>query len=202
MKKLFILLLILLSTQLYGCSKHTAEPKPTSETTKTVLSTPEVPSTQPETLLIEKNNTNETDTSTFIQDIPLQSEETISAIDDNYYHAATSIPRSEVESYAARIKQLFLEHDWTTISSEISYPITISGTTYNNSTDFLAASDKFEENLKESFFSAIEKEDCTEMFCNWEGIMLGESGQIWIGEVLNTDLTSQGLKIIAINESE
>ena len=29
--------------------------------------------------------------------------------------------------------------------------------------------------------------------------MLGETGQVWIGEVLDESLASQGLKIIAVN---
>ena len=38
------------------------------------------------------------------------------------------------------------------------------------------------------------------MFCNWQGIMLGETGQIWINEVLDEEYTSQGLMITAIND--
>ena len=52
-------------------------------------------------------------------------------------------------------------------------------------------------NLQEAFFSALE-EDCVEMFCNWEGIILGENGEVWISEVLDEEFASQGLKIIAI----
>lgn len=70
---------------------------------------------------------------------------------------------------------------------------------YENSEDFLNASNSFNSNLNENFLTAIENEDCVEMFCNYEGIMIGESGQIWIGEVLNADFSSQGLKITAIN---
>lgn len=133
------------------------------------------------------------------QDMTQQPEETATIADDSYYSAATDLSRSDVENYAARIRQLFLEHDWSAISSEISYPITISDTIYNNSADFIDASDSFESGLEEDFFSAIKKEDCTEMFCSWEGIMLGENGQIWISEVLDAEFHSQGLKIIAVN---
>lgn len=92
-----------------------------------------------------------------------------------------------------------MEHDWTAVSAEISYPITIADVTYNNSTDFLNAAGSFEGNLDEAFFSALESEDCVEMFCNFEGIMIGENGQVWIAEVLDESFTSQGLKIIAVN---
>lgn len=134
-----------------------------------------------------------------IQNMTLQPEETGTTAADSYYSAATDRSRSDVENYAARIRQLFLEHDWPAISSEISYPIAISDTVYNNSSDFINASGSFESGLEEDFFSAIEKEDCTEMFCSWEGIMLGETGQIWIGEVLDAESHSQGLRITAVN---
>ena len=44
-----------------------------------------------------------------------------------------------------------------------------------------------------NLFLSLEAENCREMFCSWEGIMLGEAGQVWIAEV------SQELKITGIN---
>lgn len=119
--------------------------------------------------------------------------------DSGCYGVATSISSVEVERYAAQVRQQFLAHDWTAVASEIAYPVTISDITYSSSAAFLEASENFEGNLDETFFSALEAEDCIEMFCNYQGIMLGETGQVWIGEVLDENLVSQGLKIIAIN---
>lgn len=119
--------------------------------------------------------------------------------DSGCYRVATSISSVEVERYAAQVRQQFLAHDWTAVASEIAYPVTISDITYSSSAAFLEASENFEGNLDEAFFSALEAEDCIEMFCNYQGIMLGETGQVWIGEVLDENLVSQGLKIIAIN---
>ena len=181
MKKRSILVLIVLTIQLYGCSALG------SEMNETIPSASEVSSPEPETLPKED------------EDMISPPEEAAPAVDDNYYSAATALSRSDVESYAARIKQMFLEHDWSAVSSEISYPITISNVTYNSSEDFLDASSSFDSILGDAFFSALEEEDCIEMFCNWEGIMLGDTGQIWIGEVLDAESTSQGLKIIAVN---
>lgn len=208
MKKRTIILLILLSTQLYGCSNHTSEKyeivpfdSETLSTESAVLPVEEKNTNNLETSAEEphddNNNTKNTDTP--VQDVTTQPKETAAAIDDSYYSAATGLPRTDVERYAAQVKQQFLEHDWSAIALEISYPITISDVTYNDITDFLDASGDFDSNLDEAFFSALEDEDCTEMFCNWEGIMLGETGQVWIGEVLNEDFTSQGLRITAIN---
>lgn len=42
----------------------------------------------------------------------------------------------------------------------------------------LEASGSFDDNLADDFFTALEEEDCKEMFCNYQGIMLGETGQV------------------------
>ncbi|MDE6990998.1 MAG: hypothetical protein K2P42_10125 [Lachnospiraceae bacterium] len=119
--------------------------------------------------------------------------------DSGFYRVATSISSVEVERYAAQVRQQFLAHDWTAVASKIAYPVAISGVTYSSSAAFLEASENFDGNLDDAFFSALEAEDCVEMFCNYQGIMLGETGQVWIGEVLDESLVSQGLKIIAVN---
>ncbi len=126
--------------------------------------------------------------------------ETKISVNDSYYSSATDISRTEVEDFAAYVKQSFMEHDWLAISSEISYPITISGTTYSDSAAFLDASNNFDNNLNEKFFSYLEEEDCVEMFVNSQGIMLGETGQIWIADVLDDKSSSHGLMILAIND--
>lgn len=168
MKKLSILLILLLSVQLSGCSNKQSD-LPVQELS-----------------LNEENGVKESQTNN-------------PAADNDFYQAATSISAAEVEQYAVQVRQQFLMQDWSAISSEISYPITISDITYANSDDFLNASSSFGDNLNEAFLTAVKNEDCVEMFCNYEGIMIGESGQIWIGEVLNADFSSQGLKITAIN---
>lgn len=169
-KTVVILFILLLSVQISGCSNKQ----------------PDLP-VQDFSLIEEKT------------DHYSQPEENNPITDNNYYQAATSISSADVELYAAQVRQQFLMQDWSAISSEISYPITISDITYENSEDFLNASNRFGSNLNEAFLTAIENEDCVEMFCNYEGIMIGESGQIWISEVLNADFSSQGLKITAIN---
>lgn len=147
----------------------------------------------------QENNTISANTVNSSQNTALQPEKRNPTTDNDYYRVATNISSAEVERYAAQVRQQFLVQDWSAISSEIAYPITISDKTYENSEDFLKASSSFGSNLNKDFLTAVENEDCVEMFCNYEGIMLGESGQIWIGEVLNADFSSQGLKIIAVN---
>lgn len=199
MKKLSVLLFILLSTQLYGCSNRTPEINETVSTISEADSPElEIPSTEGGDSAAVQNTEAET-TDASVQNEVSQPEESSTAADDGYYSVATNISRNDVESYAAQVRQQFLECDWSAISAEISYPVTISDITCNNSTDFLEASQSFDGNLDEAFFSALEEEDCVDMFCNWEGIMLGETGQVWIGEVLDEQFNSQGLKIIAVN---
>lgn len=151
-----------------------------------------------ETVSAEESAVNEQENSE--QTVENINPETTISVNDSYYSIATDISRTEVEDYAANVKQSFMEHDWLTISSEISYPITISGIMYPDSATFLDASASFDNNLNEKFFSHLEEEDCVEMFNNSQGIMLGETGEIWIAEVLDDKFNSQGLKIIAINE--
>lgn len=233
MKKKSILLLLLLSVQLYGCSNNLTDHQetvvPMTELSLVEENSPEesaatveefnndnaasgletgnnpdiIDSTDGEKTDVysqpEENSTIPDNTVDSPQNTSPQSEENKPTADSNYYRAATGISSAEVEQYAAQVRQQFLAQDWSAISAEIAYPITISDITYENSEDFLNASGSFGNNLDEAFLSAVEREDCVEMFCNYEGIMIGESGQIWISEVLNTDFSSQGLKITAIN---
>lgn len=116
--------------------------------------------------------------------------------DANYYEVATSLPKTEVEAFATSVRKMILDKDWNGLSDKIGYPINIGGTTYQSKDDLLLAD--LDSIVTEQFVAAIESESCQNMFCNWQGIMLA-SGEIWIGEVLNDDFSSQGLKIIAIN---
>lgn len=201
MKKKSILLFFLLSAQLYGCSNNQLDQKeivlPMTELSESINQADEEKADVYSQT--EENNAIRDNTVDTSQNISPEPEESNPITDNDYYRAATSISSAEVEQYAAQVRQQFLGKDWSAIASEISYPIIISDITYETSEDFLNASGSFDSNLDDAFLSAIEHEDCVEMFCNYEGIMIGESGQIWISEVLNDDFTSQGLKITAIN---
>ncbi len=187
MKKISVFLFLLLSICLWGCSA------PAAEMNESAPSAPKE-AVAPET---EAPAAEASDDS---QSLAPKEEEPITTTDGDYYSIATDMSSAVVENYATQIKQQFLQHDWPAISEEIAYPITISGITYNNSTEFLAASKSFDSSLDEAFFEALEEEDCKEMFCSWQGIMLGETGQIWIGEVLDEENASQGLMITAVND--
>jgi hypothetical protein len=118
---------------------------------------------------------------------------------EDYYSVCTNLSKSEVEAFAKEVKDQILKKDWTGLAEKVSYPITIAGVTYNGSGEFSNAD--LDAAFDTDFMTAIEEESCTDMFCNYQGIMLG-NGQVWISEVLNDDMTSQGLKILEINCGE
>lgn len=112
------------------------------------------------------------------------------------YAVCTSKSVWEVERFARKVKEQILLGDFQGLSKEIAYPITIDGITYQDEEAFLKAD--FAGNLKQEILAELEAESCEGMFANMQGIMLG-NGCVWIGEVMNDDLTSQGLKVITLN---
>uniref|UniRef100_UPI00405705A1 YARHG domain-containing protein n=1 Tax=Acetatifactor sp. TaxID=1872090 RepID=UPI00405705A1 len=115
---------------------------------------------------------------------------------EDYYIAATSLSAKEVEAFAMDVKKNILEGDWAALSERISYPITISGVAVDDASDFLKM--EIDIRMNPDFVDAMEAETCQQMFCNWQGISMGESGQIWIGSILDENGNSE-LKIIGIN---
>ena len=102
----------------------------------------------------------------------------------------------EVEQFAEEIKNDVLKHDWDALSEKISYPIAINGTTVNNREDFLKLD--IDGKLNQEFVEAIRAETCRKMFCNWQGVMMGDAGQICFENVGNGTGTPE-LSIIGIN---
>lgn len=119
-----------------------------------------------------------------------------SAVREDYYKVATSISASEVEKFALGIKEDVLSQDWASLSEKIVYPISIDGFTLNESSDFMELD--FNGKLSQEFVNEISSESCREMFCNWQGIMMGSTGQIWLSSVDEGSGTWE-LKIIGIN---
>ena len=103
-----------------------------------------------------------------------------------------------MEKAGVLIDRQQLEQFGQKLSERIAYPITVGNTTYEYRNCFLAI--PFEVQLSDGALEAIRAEKCTNMFCNYAGIMMGD-GEVWIAEVLNADLSSAGLKIIGLNIS-
>lgn len=122
------------------------------------------------------------------------SEDSTDSGNPDIYGVCTSIPKADVEAFAARVKSQILKQDLAGLSENIAYPITVGKTEYASAQEFKKGDIKFSQD----FLDGLEKESCRDMFCNWQGISLGD-GKVWISEVLNEDLSSQGIKITAIN---
>lgn len=114
----------------------------------------------------------------------------------DFYSVCTNYSKTEVEQFAKEVKKLILAKDWEKLSEYMVYPITIAGVTYEDCASFLAA--PFGTHLDAASIESIRNESCTDMFCNYTGIMMG-NGEVWIGEVLNEDYSSAGLHVIGLN---
>jgi hypothetical protein len=125
-------------------------------------------------------------------------EPVISNTEEDFYRVCTSFSAQEVESFARQVKKQFLQQDWSEVASEIAYPITIGGETFESSSAFLAAD--LDGLFPKAFYEALEDESCQEMFCNWQGVSMG-GGSVWIGSVPEEDDTER-LCIININAEE
>ncbi len=120
--------------------------------------------------------------------------ESLVSEDMDYYSVCTSKSKQEVEAFAEAVKVNFLNDNWAAVSEMTAYPITIQGVEYVDA-ERLAHADIV---LSEEYKEALKAASCENLFANGEGIMLGD-GEVWIGEVLDEDMQSEGLKIIAIN---
>lgn len=114
---------------------------------------------------------------------------------EDYYAMVTSESAEEVEQFAAGVKEDVLLKDWESLSKKLSYPIQIGGKTIQNDREFLDMD--IDGMLNQAFVNGISDESCRKMFFNYQGIMMGATGQIWIASV---DTGGQWeLKVIAIN---
>lgn len=115
---------------------------------------------------------------------------------EDYYSLITSTSAEEIEQFAAEVKEDILSNDWVSLSQKLAYPVHIDGKKVNSSEDFLKID--IDGMLSQEFVDAIAAESCREMFFNWQGIMMGATGQIWISEVDNGSGEWE-LKVIALN---
>lgn len=139
-----------------------------------------------------KQNTESAETHTD----PSEPQDTTDSQNADFYSVCTSFSKAEVEQFAREIKDLILASNWTALSERIAYPITMGGIAYEDSASFVAA--PFETLLDTDAIQAIQNESCTDMFCKYSGIMMG-NGEVWIGEVLNEDGSSAGLWVISLS---
>lgn len=114
---------------------------------------------------------------------------------EDFYVVATSMSSREVEQFAMDIRENVLKYDWKALSDKIAYPVSVNGQMINDSKEFLSLD--FEGKISSEFVNSIRNENCREMFCNYQGISMGDMGQIWFSSVEEDGIWS--LKIIGIN---
>ncbi len=110
---------------------------------------------------------------------------------EDHYALVTKLPAQKVEAFAAEIRQNVLDGDWEAFAGKVHYPIAVYDKNVGNDGGLVGLT--IRNAVKESFVTQIEKESCTAMFCNWQGICMAD-GRIWINEV------DGELKITAIND--
>lgn len=113
----------------------------------------------------------------------------------DYYYMATNYSKTEVEDFAKSVKEMVLTKSWDKLADVVSYPITVGDVTCQNKEEF--AKGEFEKHLTDEFYEAVENEDCSLMWFNFEGIMFS-NGEIWIAEVLDDPSSKGELKVISL----
>ena len=187
MKKKLLCLLILLCFLCTSC----AQPQPSQEPPST--SEDSVPSETPHgTAPAPEQDTESAETHAD----PGEPHDISDSQNADFYSVCTNFSKVEVEQFAREIKDLILASNWTALSERIAYPITMGGIAYEDSASFVTA--PFETLLDTDAIQAIQNESCTDMFCKYSGIMMG-NGEVWIGEVLNEDGSSAGLWVISLS---
>ena len=187
MKKNLLCLLILLCFLCTSCAQSQPSQEPPSTSEDSVSS--EIPH---ETAPAPEQDTEPVETPL----APSEPQDAPEPQNADFYSVCTSLSKDEVEQFAREVKDLILTSNWTALSERIAYPITMGGIVYEDRASFVTA--PFETLLDTDAIEAIQNENCTDMFCNYSGIMMG-SGEVWIGEVLNEDGTSAGLRVIGLS---
>ena len=187
MKKKFLCLFLLLCFLCTSCAQSQPSQEPPSASEDSVLS--ETPQETP------PSHKQDTESAEAPPD-PSEPQDSPDSENADFYSVCTGFSKNEVEQFAEEIKELILSSNWSELSEHIAYPITMGGIVYEDSVSFVTA--PFETLLDADAIEAIQNENCTDMFCKYSGIMMG-NGEVWIGEVLNEDGTSAGLRVISLS---
>ncbi len=102
-----------------------------------------------------------------------------------------------VEEYAKKAKEAILDEDIDWIVSNARYPFSLVGQEIEDADALKAALEADDSPIKsEAFKSKVTGLDTTDLFANYQGVMLGD-GEIWFGEFGEDD--AQGLYLFTIN---
>lgn len=199
MKKLSVIFLLLFI--LIGCSNENGENnKKTEDSTLQSIEQDERDYTETTTEIGEL--TNEMNMSS--EDINVSEElttemyttEQLANVESDYYAICTTYSKEEIEMFAKTIKSYILNKEWDKLADKVSYPITIGNSECKSQDEFKRVA--FDNILTDGFYAALENETCEDMFCNYQGIMLG-NGQVWFAEIIDSESGKGELMVIAIN---
>ena len=109
------------------------------------------------------------------------SEVRVDTVDTGAYSVATSVPSDEVEQFASNVKAYLLDEDWAALSEVTFYPIRLNDKVIENADAFVQHMANYD--FGDQFIQDISDETCVDMFCNYQGIMMGQQGEIWLSEV-------------------
>lgn len=128
---------------------------------------------------------------------PVTMEDVVGELEDyaGWYSAATDISAWEVERFAGSIRKEILSGDFEGLAQKIAFPIVIDGRAYANKEEFLSAD--FVAAPDGAFLESMEQAPTQNLFCNWQGMMMG-NGEVWFAGVPDGGTGTQ-LKVIAIN---
>lgn len=113
------------------------------------------------------------------------------------------LTESQVRPFFELLKESVKNNDKAKLSMHVQYPIKVyvpvnnakmkksKRTTIHNAKEFLA---HFDLIINKKVRDAVLKQSYDSLFCNWQGVMIG-NGEIWINSIVGND----SLFIIAIN---
>ena len=116
------------------------------------------------------------------------------------YSGVTTLDAAGVEAFAAQARQLYLNEDWDAIAPLIDYPITLYPDVRIGDAEAFAAfmADKA---VSDADIEAMAAENCAGMFCNDQGICLGD-GELWLRDIAfdgMEQVSEPTLRIVAVN---
>jgi uncharacterized protein YcfL len=116
-----------------------------------------------------------------------------------YALAAENESDQDVENFISKIQNYVINDNKEQLAEQVRYPIIVKingkATTIQNKDDFIK---KYAQILYPEYKKAIINAFTKYLFANYQGIMFGEVGEMWINEVTPTGNNSK-LMIIAIN---
>ena len=96
------------------------------------------------------------------------------------YSVSTDLSAAVVETAAATVRNAVAKNDWDTIADMIDYPIEIGSTSVKDAAEFKALIES--STVAPEFITAVTDDSCVDLYANYQGVMVGADGEIWMNE--------------------